>query len=69
MYCENYNCPYYNFENGPFYPSEDDKKMTMELFNCDENRVRICTSTTPDGIVHDEEALMREMEYEKEIMK
>ena len=57
MECYELNCPYYNFDNGPFEHTQEDLEKVSKEFKCDLMMVRVCASTTPDGVVHDEEAL------------
>ena len=69
MYCWHHQCPYYNFENGPFHPTEEDKARVINEFDCDDIRFRICVSTTPEGHVTDEQALREQYKRECTIME
>ena len=70
MFCWKHDCPYYNFENGPFNPPTDEEMKTIaEKYDCDDIRIRICSTTTLDGVVHDEKALREQYKRECTIME
>ena len=57
MTCTYENCPFFNFDMGPFKYTDEDLKKVSDEFQCSVIMARICASTTPDGVIHDEEAL------------